>query len=90
MSTRPERKKPVNGNKLQLCEKIHEKACSFSTCATPSPVYDIQTDNFDASAEHGYSLDYESLYQDVTDLKAQVESHQDENNVKESSSLYIN
>ena len=41
---------------------------------------DIENDNLDASAEHSNSLDYKSLYQDVTDLKAQVKSLQDENN----------
>jgi len=85
VTPRPSRKEPRDRSTSQLSKEMQENAYSSTTSASSSTsasslsLENAQASDLGTCSEHDYSLNNDSLYQDLLDLREKVKSLEDEN-----------
>ena len=79
VTPRPSRREPRDRSTSQLGSKMHENTCSSTASTFSLPRENGRASYLGRCSEHDYSLNNDSLYQDIVDFRAKVKSLEDEN-----------
>ena len=79
VTPRPSRKEPRDRSTLQLSKEMQENAYYSTTSASSLSLENAQASDLGTCSAHDYSLNNDSLYQDLLYLREKVKSLEDEN-----------